>query len=33
MSILLTFNITDSLIRSFDGVLGGNVEPAGVGVE
>ena len=32
MSILLTFNITDSLIRSFDGVLGLSVEPSAVGV-
>ena len=32
MSILLTFNKTDFLIASFDGVLGLNVEPSALGV-
>ena len=32
MSILLTFNITDFLIASFDGVLGLSVEPSALGV-
>ena len=31
MSTFLTFNITDSLITSFDGVLGLSVEPSAVG--
>ena len=32
MSILLTFNKTDFLIASFDGVLGLSVEPSALGV-
>ena len=32
MSISLTFNITDSLLISFDGVLGLSVEPSADGV-
>ena len=32
MSILLTFNKTDFLIASFDGVLGVSVEPSALGV-
>ena len=32
MSILVTFNKTDFLITSFDGVFGLSVEPSAVGV-
>ena len=32
MSILVTFNKTDFLIASFDGVFGLSVEPSAVGV-